>query len=75
MLREHGLDIELNPVIPWLARKFGLASGVWLGIMIPSLLLAAWGAAFHPILELLVPARGFLFGMQLGKLRNIFAHG
>jgi hypothetical protein len=72
MLKTHGLSIEMNPALPWLARKIGLAPGVWTGIMIPTLALVTLGLVIHPILEFLVPARGFLFGLQL---RSAIAHG
>lgn len=71
MLKTHGLEIEMNPAIAWLAGRLGLAPGVWTGIMVPTLALTALGIIIHPLLELLVPARGFLFGMQF---RMALAH-
>jgi len=72
MLKTHGLSIEMNPALPWLARKIGLSPGVWTGIMVPTLAIVALGLFIHPVLEFLVPTRGFLFGLQL---RSAIAHG
>lgn len=69
MLKRHGLGIELNPLIPWLARKFGLSSGVFLGIALPSLVILYLGITFRPLLEFVTLARLMLFFMQALRLR------
>lgn len=69
MLKRHGLGIELNPLIPWLARKFGLSSGVFLGIALPTLLILYLGITFRPLLELVTLARLLLFFLQAAHLR------
>jgi hypothetical protein len=70
MLSKHGVAIELNPTIPWLAARFGLSAGVWLGVMIPTLVIAALAFMVPPLLAVMVPARALLCGMQLARTRN-----
>jgi hypothetical protein len=69
MLGRYGLGIELNPTIPWLARKFGLAFGVFAGIAIPSLLFLFLGIYFRPLLEFITLCRLMLFFLQAQQLR------
>ena len=39
-MREAGVEVELNPIIKYLCRKFGLRWGIVLGLFIPSTALA-----------------------------------
>jgi hypothetical protein len=70
MLSKHGVAIELNPAIQRLAARFGLVAGVWLGVMIPTLVIAALAFLVPPLLAVMVPARALLCGMQLARTRN-----
>jgi len=70
MLSKHGVAIELNPVIGWLAARFGLAAGVWTGIMIPTIAIAALAILWPPLFAIMIPARALLSGMQLARLRT-----
>lgn len=69
MLTRHGIEIELNPVIKWLSRKLGLATGVLVGISVPALLLLYFGIDFKPLLEAVTFARLMLFFLQICRLR------
>lgn len=69
MLKRYGTGIELNPIIPWLAHRTGLASGVFLGIALPSFLILYLGLSFRPLLELFTLARLMLFFLQASHLR------
>ncbi len=69
-LTKYGVEVELNPLIPWLVRRIGMVPGVWLAVSVPSLLYALLGFEWHWILETYVPIRGFLMGLQLSKLRQ-----
>lgn len=73
MLGRYGLEIELNPLIPWLSRKIGLAAGVFLGIAAPTFLLLYLGIEVRPLLELVTFARLMLFFYQARHLRTELA--
>jgi hypothetical protein len=73
MLGRYGIGIELNPVIPWLIRKVGLANGVLVGVTVPTLLVLFLGIFFRPLLEGVTLARLFLFFAQASNLRNELA--
>lgn len=73
MLKRHGIGIELNPLIPWLARRMGLPLGVLLGILLPSLVILWLGIDFRPLLEIVTLARLLLFFMQANHLRTELA--
>ena len=70
MLSKHGVEIELNPAIRWLVARFGLLTGVWAGVMIPTLAIAALAILWPPLLAVMIPARALLCGMQLARTRN-----
>lgn len=70
MLSKHGVAIELNPAIRWLAARFGLSAGVWTGIMIPTLAIAVLAILWPPLLAIMVPLRALLCGMQLARTRT-----
>lgn len=69
MLKRYGVGIELNPLIPWLANRVGLALGVFLGIALPSLVILYLGITFRPLLEGVTLARLMLFFLQAARLR------
>lgn len=69
MLKRHGVHIEMNPLIPWLIRKFGLTLGVFAGIAVPSLIILYLGLNFRPLLEVVTLARLMLFFLQASRLR------
>lgn len=69
MLSRHGLGIEINPLIPYLVRRFGLGKGLAFGILGPTALVCYAGQFFHPLLETLLLARFMLFFLQAHRLR------
>lgn len=71
MLERHGIGIEMNPLIQALSRRFGIRRGTWLGVMVPTLLFGAIGYFVLPaVLDLLLPLRSVLCGMQLARLKD-----
>ena len=49
-LASFGPDIELNPLVRWLARRGSINLAVRLGVIAPSAILAVAGAIFAPLL-------------------------
>lgn len=74
MLGRYGVGIEQNPVIPWLALRFGLDGGTLVGIMAPTLVICIAGFFFHPLIEVLTFFRLILFFLQASHLRTEICH-
>lgn len=70
MLNKYGLEIEQNPLIPYLMRKLGWDEGLMVGILIPSIFVLGLGVWFPPLLETLLFARFILFFMQASHIRT-----
>jgi len=70
MLIRHGLGIELNPLIPYLVRFFGLDKGLAIGIIGPTIVVCCLSQYFHPLIETLLFARLILFFFQASHLKT-----
>ena len=63
-LSEVGIEAELNPLIRGLCRVIGIERGVDLGIVLPTLVIAAIGWYFPEFLAFMIGMRSFLFLLQ-----------
>lgn len=64
-IADHGIEVELNPVIRCIVRKLGLEWGAGVGVIVPTLAFACFGW-FHPeLLAFMLGIRTTLFLFQL----------
>jgi len=69
-LTRLGPEVELNGFIRWIIPKTSVASGVFTGIMVPTLLLVPLGLRFPSLLVFLLGCRTTLASFQLRVLLN-----
>lgn len=69
-LHELGVEVELNPAIRWLISKTNINWGTSIGIVAPTLILAALGCYFDHFLWFLVGFRTLMFMLQRAQYGN-----
>lgn len=65
-----GIEAEFNPLIRWLSYKYGIVTGIYVGVLAPTVVILTLGIYFPAILIYLFGARTTLFAFQL----KVFLH-
>jgi hypothetical protein len=70
-LSKVGIQAEYNPLIRWLSEHFGTEGGVFIGILVPTLILISFAEIFPKSFIFLVGTRTTLFGFQMRTLKEL----
>lgn len=65
-----GLEAEYNPLIKWLSRKYGVVTGIYVGVLGPTVVILAVGCWLPCVLIYLFGCRTTLCAFQVKVLRD-----
>lgn len=65
-----GIEAEFNPFIKWLSYKYGIVTGIYVGVLAPTVVILTFALYLPMILIYLLGARTTLFAFQM----KVFLH-
>lgn len=63
-----GIEAEYNPFIRWLSYRFNIETGIYVGVLVPTLILLVLGVNFPSLLLFMTGCRTTLCSFQLKVL-------
>jgi hypothetical protein len=63
-----GIEAEHNPLIRWLSYKYGVKTGIYAGVLVPTILIMLVGITFPELILYLLGCRTTLFAFQVKVL-------